>query len=360
MITNGATPMKENSMLHKSYALKNVGLLICMLASLLVIALVIAHFSKKVIPNVNSSDLESSSSGSPVTLQTNINFNPFKYLPAGAKINNRDKDIIFADLDGDGQREVVIFYTIGQDPHDHRASILVLNSSGIDYVKLWEDANNISWGFADPTGVFDLNGSGRPQIVAYRTVGASCPGILDIYQYQSGTIENINGDWTGTCQSELEMKDLDANGTRQIIFRTLKYGVNPDIYRWDGKRYVRSNDRYPQYYNTELEKLLRAINSRELLPASARTMWTAQIVQIYIIQRHYTEAIHLCQEVLRMIDDASLTQPDLMKAEAKSRVFRLLGDVYKAAGDWWQARRHYNKAQRLEAEAKQKTLAVPR
>ena len=51
------------------------------------------------------------------TKEAGLGIDPFQYLPPGAKIKDRRKDVVFADLSGNGRREVVIFYTIGTDPN---------------------------------------------------------------------------------------------------------------------------------------------------------------------------------------------------------------------------------------------------
>jgi len=281
-------------------------------------------------------------------------FDPLKYLPSGAKIQNRNKDVVFADLDGDGKEEVIVFYTVGDDPNDHTASIMVLNQIGTDYVRLWEDSYDGSWGFADPTGVYDLNKSGKPQIVAYRTVGASCPGSLEIYDYTGGRIRRLTGEWgtNGHCEV-VQIKDLDGDGVPEIII-SRGHGQIDEVYVWTGKKYLRENGHFPQYYNETLEKLLGAAHSRELFPLSARIGWSVPVVQIYIIQRRYNDALRFCREMLGTIDDASLSQPDSVFTglKAKAVIYRLLGDTYKAAGKLQKAEEHYQRANGLDAGSK--------
>jgi hypothetical protein len=256
----------------------------------------------------------------------------------------------------------------------------VLEHIGSDYSQLWEDSHVGSQGFADPTGVYEVNKNGKPQIVAYRTIGASCPGVLDIYQFGSGAIERITGDWIGKCQSELEIKDLNGDETREIIFRELKYGVSPDIYSWNGKRYVRSNRQFPQYYDDELGKLVKYIHSPNALPTTARTTWCKQACQILIVQKRYSEGIRLCGDVLRMVDDPSITTPnsiargdeppeekdraaasfEVEKTQGKAAIHDFLGDLHKAAGNSSQAQIHYRRARILKREAAERGSKLPR
>jgi hypothetical protein len=275
-------------------------------------------------------------------------FNPFGYLPPGSKIKDRDRDVVFADLFGDLAQEAVIFYTLGESNNDHKANILVLRPSGGGYVRFWENSFEASWGFAPPTGVYDLNKTGRPQIVAYRTVGASCPGVLDIYEYLNGAMRRLTGAWAdnGQCQF-LEIKDLDGDGLPEIIVRIRNYGVNQDIYRWNGQRYVVSNSRFPQYYNPELEELLKAASSPRITPASGRLQLAGQIVGMYIIQRRFDDAVAFCRALLETLQNPALTVSDRPPDQAKATVYRLLGDIYKAAGKSEGARKYYRRADAL-------------
>ena len=314
--------------------------------------------------------------GSVVT-QSGKRVDAFKYLPAGAIINDPNKQIIFADLDGDGKKEITIFYaTVNGEVHN--ANILVVKSSGPDYAPLWSDTYERSSGFADPTGVYDLNNSGKPQIVAYRVIGASCPGVLDIYEYRDNAIEKITGEWAGSCQSDLEIRDLDGDGVKEIIFRKLKYGVNRDIYRWNGEQYSLTTEQFAKHFAGDVNELIRNVHSRAPFPAPTRVNWCRQAIQILLLQRRYAEATSLCNATLRIISDQNLTVPNVVvkggesneqldrikmsfevdKLKGMAEVNRLLGDTYAAAGDQKLSKQHYLAAQRLEGSAKEKAPAL--
>ncbi|HWN97747.1 MAG TPA: hypothetical protein VNS63_00595 [Blastocatellia bacterium] len=302
-------------------------------------------------------------------------FDPLKYLPAGASLSNPEKNVVFADLIGDGKQEVVIFYRI-LDGDKHQANILVLKPTTAGYERLWEDVHDLGSGFADPSGVYDLNKNARPQIVAYRIVGASCPGVLDIFQYANGKIEKITGDWVHTCQSDLEIKDLNGDGVSEIIFRPLKYGVNRRIYSWSGKEYVRTDNQHAHYFSDELQQLVGGLYEHRALPTPSRAVWCEQAVRIYLLQGRYIEAIALCRAVLPMIDDPELTIPnsgattpaqqnrvlaffELDKVKDKARVYRLLADAFKAAGKLQSAKNYSSEARKLNAEAAEKESRLP-
>jgi hypothetical protein len=319
-----------------------------------------------------SPDHESDKSSPP---QTDAKFDPLKYLPAGANISNPKKHVVLADLDSDGKQEMIIFYSL-INADKPQADIMVLKASATGFERLWDDVYEGGSGFADPTGVYDLNRSGRLQIVAYRVVGASCPGVLQIFQWANGTVERIAVDWAEGCQADLEIKDLDNDGVSEIIFRPLKYGVNRRIYSWTGKEYARTDKQHANYFTDELQQIVGWIFERRPLPTPSRSRLCEQAVQIYLLQRRYPEAVKLCKAVLSMIDDPELTQPnsgamtaeqnsrvlaffEVDKIKDKARVYRLLADASKAAGDLESAKRYYTETRKLESEAKERGSRLP-
>src|SRR5438552_2207429 len=174
-----------------------------------------------------------SGNAAPITQIESPAFDARKYLPVGAVVSHPGKDVVFADIDGDGRREVVIFYNLGSSPDRHEANILVLKRTGSDYIRYWQDIFSDSWGFEPPTGVLDLNKNGKLQIVAYRKIGASCPGILDIFESRDNTSTRITGPWGDGGQCQLaEIHDLNGHGKPEISVRVRKSGVNPTITRW--------------------------------------------------------------------------------------------------------------------------------
>lgn len=301
----------------------------------------------------------------------------YKYLPEGARINDQSKDVVLADLNGDGKQEEIIFFSL---PQQHKVGIAVLKPTGMDYTRFWEQLYDDGWGFYELSGVYDLNKSGTPQIIVYRGIGASCPGILEIYEFHNGDIERITGPWAdrGKLCGSIEFEDLDGDGRREIIHKQ-GHGINPDIYRWDGKQYVKRNRQFSQYYNDDLTKLIQDIYRPEAMPASWRVTWCKQALDIYLLQRRYAEAVALCNDVFRIIDDPKLTKPNVImkegytagqlnsiaawfeidKAEGKARIHHLLGDTYKAAGNSQQAQEHYGEAKKLVDQVKDMKSKLP-
>ena len=301
----------------------------------------------------------------------------YRYLPEGAKISDKTKDIVLADLDGDGRQEEIIFFTL---PQQYKTGIAVLKPTGADYTRLWEEEYEHSASFSSPTGVYDLNKSGRPQIIAYHTIGTSCPGALEIYELRNGKIERISGPWavTGHCEAA-EIRDLKGDKRREIITRIRSYEANPDVYSWNGNRYVKNNSQFPELYNDELASLIRDAYSTEALPTNARLSSSKRAVEIYLTQGRYAEAVALCNGVIRLIDDPKLTKPnsiitekntpeqlariaatfEIEKAEGKAKIHQLLGDTYQAAGNSAQAQAEYRDEQELQLRANEMRSKLP-
>jgi len=313
-------------------------------------------------------------------IQGDARFTVLKYLPPGGRIS-RDTDVAFADLAGDGREEAIVFYTLVKGT-TKEANVIVLKPEGSEYVQLWQNVYEDSSGFGEPTGVYNLLGGSTPQIVAYRTIGAACPGVLDIYAYKEGEISAITGPWAsnGQCQSSVEIEDLDRDGVSEIIVSKAVYGAaTPDIYSWNGTRYAIGDRKFSQYYDEGLANVVGSLHSRQSLPASARVGWATQAVEMYIRQRRYAEAARVCQRALVIIDDPKLTESntvlvgdeereirdrvlawfEIEKMDGKAAIYKLLGKTYKAAGNVVASNQNYERAQVLESEAKTAMTKVP-
>jgi hypothetical protein len=273
-------------------------------------------------------------------------------------------------MDNDDRKETIIFYSV----KNKGAGVMALKPNGTNQTMLWRNFYEDSFGFAAPTGVYELNRSGRPQVVIYRLIGTSCPGVLEIYEFRNGTIKTITGSWAekGQCHSA-EIRDLDGDGLSEIVIKSRINGVNPDVYQWNGKQYVQRNAQFAWYYRDKLSGLIASIHSREALPASARVVWCQQAVKIYRLQHNFAEAIQLCDFVLRTLDDPNLTTPnsvigpaataeererilaffEVEKIQAKVIVHQLLGELYKSTKNLVSADKEYEEARTLEANAKE-------
>ena len=294
----------------------------------------------------------------------------FRLLPPGAEIADERQNIVTADIDNDGRKEAMVFYSV----KNHGVGVLVLKRNGANYDVLWQNSYADGFGFGAPTGVYRLNKNKSTQIAVYRLIGTSCPGVLEMYAFRNGKMESITGPWAdkGQCHSA-EIKDLDGDGSSEIIITSRMNGVNPDVYQWNGNQFVQQNARFAWYYNDKLSELIASIHSREALPASARVGWCQQAVKIYKLQANVAEGIQLCEFALRTIDDSNLTIPnsiigpsvttaerdrilaffELEKIQGKRTIHQLLAELYKSVRNLSSADTEIEQARTLEAKARE-------
>lgn len=288
---------------------------------------------------------------------TGEKFNPYSYIPRGSKVPDPAKDVVFADLEGNGSKEAVILY-LAPNGKFVKPSIKVLQKRGRAWQETWRTISNGGQYFIPPSGVYDMLKTGRPQIISYIAVGASCGGLLGIYEFDplDGAIQAI-GSWPkGTCVHKLEVKDLDGDGTPEIIFTETNYGTIPHIYWWNGEHFDLSDSNFPDYYNPELRRLVKEALERN---SPARLMWGRMAFQIYMLQHRYGEAIEFCQRLLSIshsrasTGSPSSTAPASETADATSAIFhRWMGEAYKSLNQLPQARREFEMAQALDIKAK--------
>lgn len=287
-----------------------------------------------------------------------VAFNPYSYIPRGSKIPDPAKDVVFADLDGDGTSEVVIFYLV-PDGKFVKPSIMALRKQGKVWQDIWRTAGD-GWAFIKPSGVYDMLQTGRPQIVSYISVGASCQGTLDIYQFEPlyGAIMRIDGWPKQSCAHNLKIKDLDGDGIPEIIFTETNYSTIAHIYWWNGEQFVLSDSSFPRYYDPELRRLVQAA----LMPGSpAPVMWGRMAFQIYMLQRRYREAIDFSLRLLCATSTAKNTRtsstgtPATENAarDATEAIFhRWMGEAYESLHELTKARKEFEKARELDLAAK--------
>lgn len=286
-------------------------------------------------------------------------FDPYSYLPRGSKIPNPAKDVVFADLDGDGVNEAVIFYLIPEGRFV-KPSIMALKKQGEVWQQIWHNSADVGWDFIAPSGVYDMLKAGRPQIYAYISVGASCGGSLDVYQFDplTGAIISIDGWPEHSCAHNLKTEDLSGDGIPEIIFTETNYSTIPHIYWWNGERFMLSDSNFARYYDPELKRLVRDA----LTPDSpAPEMWGHMAFQIYMLQNRYQEAVDFCRQLLRAAharDKARMPSTQVGASEsaatdAMDAIFhRWMGEAYKSLNQLREARNEFEKARELDLAAK--------
>jgi len=252
----------------------------------------------------------------------------------------------------------VIFYLV-PDGEFVKPSIMALRKQGKVWQDIWRTAGD-GWAFIKPSGVYDMLQTGRPQIVSYISVGASCQGTLDIYQFDPlcGAIMHIDGWPKQSCAHNLKIKDLDGDGIPEIIFTETNYSTIAHIYSWNGEQFALSDSSFPRYYDPELRRLVQAA----LMPGSpAPVMWGRMAFQIYMLQRRYREAIDFSLRLLCATSTAKNTRtsstgtPATENAarDATEAIFhRWMGEAYESLHELTKARKEFEKARELDLAAK--------
>jgi hypothetical protein len=285
--------------------------------------------------------------------------NPYEFIAQGSTIRDPAKDVVFADLDGDGMDEAVLFYLVPNGKFV-KPSIKVLKREGKFWQDWWRTSADVGWGIDPPSGVYDMLKTGRPQIVSYIGVGASCGGLLDVYQFDPlrGVITSLAGWAKQSCAHNLKVRDLGGDGIPEIIFTETNYDTIAHIYWWNGDRFVLSDSNFPRFYDKELRRLVRDA----LAPGSpAREMWGRIAVQIYMLQHRYQGAIDFCQQLLSANHAGEATRTSTTQTRAIQSAAALafdavlhewIGEAYKSLNQLARARSEIEQARELALAAK--------
>ena len=274
-----------------------------------------------------------------------------RHLPSGAVLANGEKPVIVADLDDDGQDEAVVLFVSKREHTAIVPGVMVFGKEGDAYEPRWSTSLPHTTGFDPLSGVHRLVPNGPPQIVVYWTVGASCQGTLDIFQYRDGQIESIAGDWktkTG-CQNAVKFEDLDGDGVREVILKASRNTVVPHIYRWSDEGYILDRERFPDYYEDGLAQITSAATSAGKYPASARLNWGWEATEIFLLQKRYAQAIEFCRRLMAVLEDPQRIMPssrdvkpgssrfESEMSRAKAKLYHRMSEISARAGRLQQA-----------------------
>lgn len=184
-------------------------------------------------------------------------------LPPGSQIgirkivaNSRAESLKLTDGDirakllGDDQVFRILFFSVPAPeegcPTCQTSHINVYTTSGERFWSYDVGLHGpISTVFYTPTGTHELFKGKPPAIVSFAVIGASAGGILNIFQWNGKTFEDIAGPWHSIDQVDRpEFKDLDGDGVMEVIIHhstinsVSSFGPQ-SIYKWNGEKYER-------------------------------------------------------------------------------------------------------------------------
>jgi tetratricopeptide (TPR) repeat protein len=233
--------------------------------------------------------------------------------------------------------------------------------------------------------VLDLNQDGIDDIVTITSDGGSLGAYLNVFTIRRNQIESLinkeDGQELGGYKFVFERRQ--SAPYRIVVYEkwTERDNSTVSIYEWNGHTFAVSLADTSRYYDEAIRPMIKKIYSKEPNPASWRAGLALQVSGIYIQQGHYAEAVRLCEDTLKMIDDPSVTTlpaPAVSKTmtpmerdriiawwganklKDKAAIHTLLGDAYKGAGDISKAETHRKEAEELNREAKEQLSTVPR
>ena len=153
------------------------------------------------------------------------------------------------DFDSDGTGELVVFYTLNrQDYGVDSAHVAVMKQTGGRYEKLAAHKREGAPYINPLSGVWDINGDGKSEIIAVSWVGASFGGYLDIFAFDGNAFVSLNGEWNERSDIRaIKLEDAERDGVDEIVI--LHRFSYPDTYKWRKGKYVLYDEGgpYPGY-----------------------------------------------------------------------------------------------------------------
>ena len=187
-------------------------------------------------------------------------------------------------------------------------------------------------GLLEGTGVYDVTGDGSPEIIVDGVVGAKTR-LVTIYQFRDGALSVIF-EWSGW---EFEVEQ--SQGHPVLRLTPDQYGSIYDLFYWRDGAFRQCNACFPELYKPaiqEQQNTLTAIGMPAYVYANACKLGATALVY----GKHYSDAIQLCDQALRVVDDPSRlinariggSQEELkqQQVEARSQILDVRGQIEKA------------------------------
>ncbi len=164
------------------------------------------------------------------------------YLPDGSQVAGT----VRAELDGDGESEVMVLLGIGGTAeglgYDHMEMMVLEPDKAPGQVIAWH-STPLMGERGEALQVRDINNDGRDEVLSYQSMGAA-GYTLYVVSWKDGAIGLMRpkgGYFAGQGHFGdvgVHLEDIDRDGVQEILASYGPAGSSTDVYRWDGTEYV--------------------------------------------------------------------------------------------------------------------------
>ncbi|OAA90623.1 M56 family metallopeptidase [Clostridium ljungdahlii] len=197
-----------------------------------------------------SNNKKETKSGSLETDQSKTNYvNVVKsFLPKNAQIvtwgNTKEEDNVFLrDLDGDGTNEIITSYKLNEK--NEKINVMALKKVGENWTKILDEPGE---GFKiDFVQTADIDGDGENEVLLGRRIGGTT-GQLSVYKWNNNALGKISNE--DIYYSKLDIVDVPGENMKAIAVWNHDTGdaYMVDVLKWNGKTFKSAEDLYPNYF----------------------------------------------------------------------------------------------------------------
>ena len=230
-------------------------------------------------------------------------------LPPGAKIS-KEVEIHFA---GEPSAVRVLFYQASNRLAGVAVSSLhgeVLASESVDSPTL-----------LDQTGVYDVTGTGHPQVILHTGIGQASE--LRIFTFENRHLHKIF-DWSGSSCTVIQI-----GGRHLLALKDAPYGTLTNLYEWQDGVFRKVNERFAEFYTREIQDQVWFIETSEPFIASQFSRACSLAAQGLLYQKKYDEATRVCEEAYATVESGGRVVPS-QTGETPERVSLERSEAEKA------------------------------
>lgn len=145
------------------------------------------------------------------------------------------------DFDRDGQAELIVTFKVIGEPIQLKA--VVLKKEGEQWKKVWEvtgEGYEISY-----AGLADMDGDGVKEFVIGWKIGESAGSELEVFQWQGNTLNKLND---SIPYHKLEVLTQGKQTYLAVWSRFCCDAYTVDVLKWDGAEFIQDDKMFAIYY----------------------------------------------------------------------------------------------------------------